>query len=132
MESNPVILFDGVCNFCNGTVHFLLQQDKKRVFRFAALQSEAGQKLLTQYQLPTGSFDTFLLLDKGKVYKRSTAALRVGSKLPWYWKWTQVFWIVPKFLRDGIYQIIARNRYHWFGKKEACMIPTPEMRSRFL
>lgn len=132
VENNPIILFDGVCNFCNGTVNFLLRQDKKKVFRFAALQSEAGQKLLAQYKLPTENFDTFLLLDEGKVYKRSAAALRVGNKLPWYWQWSQIFWLIPPFLRDGLYQLIAKNRYKWFGKKDSCMIPTPEMKNRFL
>lgn len=130
--SPPVILFDGVCNFCNGTVNFILRQDKKGVFRFAPLQSEAGQKLLHQYHLPKENFDSFLLIEKGKVYKSSTAGLKLYNKLPWYWKWTQIFWIVPKFIRDGVYDFIARNRYKWFGKKEECMVPTPEVRNRFL
>ena len=129
---HPVILFDGICNFCNGVVNFIIKQDKEGVFRFAALQSEAGQKLLEQYDLPKASFNSFILIDKGKAYQSSTAGLRLYNKLPWYWKWTQVFWIVPKFLRDGAYNIIAKNRYKWFGKKEECMVPTGELRSRFL
>jgi predicted DCC family thiol-disulfide oxidoreductase YuxK len=132
IQQHPVILFDGVCNFCNGTVNFLLGQDKKKRFRFAALQSEAGKNLLAQYGLPKENIDTFILLDRGKVFKRSTAALRVGNKLPWYWQWTQVFWLAPKFLRDGVYNLVAKNRYKWFGKKDTCMIPTPEMQNRFL
>lgn len=128
----PVILFDGVCNFCNAGINFIIRQDKKKVFRFAALQSDAGQKILKQYNLPTEGFESFILIANGKVYKKSAAGLRVYGKLPWYWKWTQAFWIAPKFLRDAIYNWIARNRYKWFGKKEECMVPTPELRSRFI
>ncbi len=129
---HPVILFDGVCNFCNGTVNFLIKQDKKEQLKFAALQSKAGQDLLKQYNLPLNNFNSFLLIDKGKVYQKSTAALKLYNQLPWYWKWTQLFWIVPKFLRDVVYNTIAKNRYKWFGKKDQCMIPTPAIRSRFL
>ena len=128
----PVILFDGVCNFCNGAVNFVLKQDKKGIFNFAALQSAAGQKLLQQYNLSMKDFDSFVLIENGKVYKKSTASLRVMNQLPWYWKEAQILRIVPRFLRDAIYDFIAKNRYKWFGKKEQCMIPTPEMRSRFL
>jgi len=130
--AHPVVLFDGVCNFCNATMNFLMKQDKGRVFRFAALQSPAGQQLLEQYSQPKEQFNSFLLIENGKVYRSSTAGLRLYNKLPWYWKWTQVFWIVPPFLRNGIYDFIARNRYKWFGRREQCMIPTPEMRARFL
>jgi predicted DCC family thiol-disulfide oxidoreductase YuxK len=132
MQAHPVILFDGVCHFCNGTVNFLLKQDREKVFRFAALQSEAGQKLLAQYRLPKDDFDSFILIDDGKAYRSSTAGLRLYNKLPWYWKWSQVFWLVPRPIRDSIYGLIAKNRYKWFGKKDTCMIPTPEVRSRFL
>ena len=128
----PVILFDGVCNFCNGTVNFIIRQDKQNIFRFAPLQSAAGQKLLKEHNLPTDNFDSFVLIDNGKAYKSSTAGLRLYNKLPWYWQWTQIFWLVPKFIRDGVYNVIAKNRYKWFGKKEACMVPGPEMFDRFL
>ena len=128
----PIVLFDGVCNFCNGTVNFLIKQDKKNILRFAALQSGSGQKLLKQYGLSAEEFESFLFIEKGKVYKRSSAALTLARKLSWHWQWTQVFWLVPKILRDGLYSLIARNRYKWFGKKETCMIPAPEVNSRFL
>jgi predicted DCC family thiol-disulfide oxidoreductase YuxK len=128
----PVILFDGVCNFCNAGINFIIKQDKKKVFRFAALQSEAGQQLLRNHQLPTEGFESFVLLENGKAYQKSAAGLRVYGKLPWYWKWTQLAWIAPKFIRDAVYDFIARNRYKWFGKKDACMVPSPEIRSRFL
>ena len=132
MEEHPIILFDGVCNFCNGAISFVLKQDKKGVFLFAPLQSEAGQKLLQQYKLPTKEFDSFVLIDNGQVYTKSAASLRVMNKLPWYWKETQVLKIIPATFRDAIYDFIARNRYKWFGKKKQCMVPTPEIRSRFL
>lgn len=128
----PVILFDGVCNFCDASVNFIIRQDKKKRFRFAALQSEAGQNLLAKHNLPQKEFESFLLIENDRVYQKSSAALKVCSKLPWYWKWTQTFWIVPKFIRNAAYDFIARNRYKWFGKKEQCMLPTPDIRSRFL
>jgi predicted DCC family thiol-disulfide oxidoreductase YuxK len=130
--SHPVILFDGICNFCNGMVNFIIRQDKKKHFRFAALQSEAGQKLLEEFNQPKQDFNSFILVDKGKVYKSSTAALKLYCRLPWYWQWTQLFWIIPPFLRNGVYNWIARNRYKWFGKKDRCMIPSREVRERFL
>jgi predicted DCC family thiol-disulfide oxidoreductase YuxK len=132
VSDQPVILFDGVCNFCNGAINFIIRQDRKGVFRFAALQSPAGQQLLQQYGLPTHSFDSFILIEKGKVFMSSTAGLKLYSRLPWYWKWTQAFWIVPRSIRDAVYNLIARNRYKWFGRKEQCMVPGPELRSRFL
>jgi predicted DCC family thiol-disulfide oxidoreductase YuxK len=130
--NHPVILFDGVCNFCNAGINFIIRQDKEKIFRFAALQSEVGQKLLKAYGLPTHSFESFVLIENGKVYQRSSAGLRVYGRLPWYWKWTQAGWIAPKFFRDAVYNFIAQNRYRWFGKKEECMIPSPEVKSRFL
>jgi predicted DCC family thiol-disulfide oxidoreductase YuxK len=128
----PVILFDGVCNYCNSMVQFIIRQDKQQKFLFAPLQSDAGRQLLQAYQLPEKDFNSFVLIDKNKSYLRSSASLQVFKNLPWYWKWTQVFWIVPLFIRDGIYNFIARNRYKWFGKKETCMIPSPEVKMRFL
>lgn len=132
MAQKLIILFDGVCNFCNGAVNFVLKQDKKGIFLFAPLQSQAGQKLLEQYQLTTQDFDSFVLIENEKLFTKSSASLRVMQRLPWYWKWTQAFRIIPKFLRNAVYDLIAKNRYQWFGKKDACMIPTPEMRNRFL
>ncbi len=132
MTPAPIVLFDGVCNFCNGTVNFLLRQDRQRRLRFAALQSEAGQELLKAHGMPTTEHGSFVLIEGTKAYTRSTAGLRLYRHLPWYWKWTQLFWIVPRPLRDAVYNWIARNRYKWFGKKDACMIPSPEMRERFL
>ena len=128
----PVILFDGVCNYCNSIVNFIIRQDKEKKFVFAPLQSNAGKQILDKHNLPRTDFDSFVLIDDNKPYLRSSASLQVFKKLPWYWKWTQIFWIVPPFLRDAVYNVIARNRYKWFGKKESCMIPTPEIKMRFL
>ena len=131
-SGQPIILFDGVCNYCNSMVNFIIRQDIKKQFLFSPLQSLPAQELLQKFQLPENDFASFILIDKGKIHLRSTASLHVFKKLPWYWKWTQIFWLVPKFLRDGVYNVIAKNRYNWFGKKETCMIPTAELKHRFL
>ncbi|HWC52591.1 MAG TPA: thiol-disulfide oxidoreductase DCC family protein [Chitinophagaceae bacterium] len=128
----PVILFDGVCNYCNALTNFIIRQDKKKIFLFATLQSNFGVKILRDKNLPTDEYESLLLIDKGKLYSKSNAGLRIYNKLPWYWKWTQLFWIFPKFFRDWVYSIIAKNRYKWFGKRETCMVPTPELKTRFL
>ena len=132
MNKQPIILFDGVCNFCNAIVNFIIRQDKKNIFLFAALQSNAGKALLEKYKINWKESDSFVVIENGKTWQRSNAALRLYDKLPWYWKWTQAFWIVPKFLRDGVYNFIAKNRYKWFGKKEECMVPSVGMKGRFL
>jgi predicted DCC family thiol-disulfide oxidoreductase YuxK len=128
----PVILFDGVCNLCNGVVKLVIRQDKKGHFKFAALQSAAGQKLLENHQLPQKEFESFLLIQNGRVYQQSDAALQVARRFSWYWQWVQVLWLVPRPLRNAVYRFIARNRYRWFGKQEACMLPTPSNKQRFL
>ena len=132
MISHPVILFDGVCNFCDDWVNFVIKREKKSIIKFAALQSEAGQQILTQFNLPIHSFDTFIFIEDGVIYTKSTAALKVCRYLTTFWRLLYGLIIVPKFIRDGVYQLIARNRYAWFGKKDTCMIPSPEVRSRFL
>ncbi len=129
---HPVVLFDGVCNFCNGMINFIISQDKKGVLRFAPLQSNAGKRLIESYGIPAEKFESFILIYKGKALKTSSAALTLFNQLPWYWKWMQIFWIVPPFVRNGVYKLIARNRYKWFGKNESCMVPTAEMRERFM
>jgi predicted DCC family thiol-disulfide oxidoreductase YuxK len=131
-HEKPIILFDGVCNFCNAIVNFIIRQDKKNVFRFAALQSESGKKLLEQYHINWRKSDSFVIIENGKAHLKSNAALRLYNKLAWYWKWTQMFWIFPKFIRDAVYNLIAKNRYRWFGKKDECMIPSKEVAEKFL
>ena len=132
VSDHPVILFDGVCNFCNATINFIIRHDKKRIFRYAALQSEAGQALLKQYHLSSTNFDSFVLIDNGKAYKKTTAALHLYPKMGGLWKLVKLLWIFPPFLRDAGYDIIASNRYRWWGKKDSCMVPSAEVRSLFL
>lgn len=132
MPDNPIILFDGVCNFCNGAVNFTLKRDKQKKILFAALQSDAGRKLVQQYGLPADDMRSFLFIENAKVYNRSTAALKVCRYLKGMWPLCYGLIIVPSFIRNGIYDWIAKNRYKWFGEKQECMIPTPEVRARFL
>lgn len=132
IHNYPIVLFDGVCNFCNSSINYLIRQDKNEKLRFAALQSVAGQELLQQHHIATRSFESFVLIQQGKSFQRSTAALRLLPYLRWYWQWANIFWILPQFIRDAAYNIIARNRYRLFGKREVCMIPTPALKSRFL
>ena len=132
MHTQPVILFDGVCNFCNSAVNFSLKRNSKADIFFTPMQSEAGQKLLGQHNLPPDDMKSFVFIENNTVYNRSTAALKVCKHLRGLWPLCYGFIIVPKFIRDGIYNWIAKNRYKWFGKKETCMIPTPEVKTRFL
>jgi predicted DCC family thiol-disulfide oxidoreductase YuxK len=125
-------LFDGVCNLCNRSVQFVLKRDRRGVFRFASLQSEIGQSLLQRSGLPADQLDSFVLVENNKVYTRSTGALRVCRKLGGAWSLLYVFRIVPRPLRDAVYNWIARRRYSWFGKKDSCWLPSPEWKSRFL
>ncbi|MFN3197160.1 MAG: thiol-disulfide oxidoreductase DCC family protein [Bradymonadia bacterium] len=129
---NPVILFDGVCNFCDGAVQFIIKRDRSGVFRFGALQSEAGREILLKHGLPADHLDSLVLVDEGRVYMRSTAALRIARRLRWPWPIFYGLMILPRFLRDPVYDWIGRNRYKWFGEKAECMIPSPEVRGRFL
>ena len=131
MNDKPVILFDGVCNLCSASVQFILKRDKEKNFLFASLQSDYGQKLLKRYDLPTDTFNSFILFEEGKIFTRSTAALKMFSQLKG-WKWVRLFGAVPKFIRDAVYNVIAKNRYRWFGKKNECWLPTPELKARFL
>jgi predicted DCC family thiol-disulfide oxidoreductase YuxK len=132
MNNQPTILFDGVCNFCNSAVNFVIKRDKKGVIKFAPLQSNAGQQLLQQYNLPTNDMKSFVFIDEGFAYTQSTAAIKVCKYLSGAWSLCKIFIIVPKFIRDGLYNWVAKNRYKWFGQKETCMIPTPEVKARFL
>jgi predicted DCC family thiol-disulfide oxidoreductase YuxK len=132
--TSPVVLFDGVCNLCHGSVQFIVDRDPGAAFRFASLQSEQGAALLRAHGRtpPEGDPDSVVLLEDGQVYEHSTAALRIARRLGGLWRLLYVFMIVPRFLRDAAYRLIARNRYRMFGKSEQCRIPTPELRARFL
>jgi predicted DCC family thiol-disulfide oxidoreductase YuxK len=127
-----IILFDGVCNFCNGAVQFIIKRDKKNRYSFAALQSDAGRKLLEEYHLPVDNLSTFILIEGGMAYSKSTAGLRIAKHLSGLWAVLYPLIIIPAFLRDILYNFIAKNRYRWYGRMDECMIPTPEIRARFL
>ncbi len=132
MNQPSVILFDGVCNLCNASVQFVIKHDKAARFTFASLQSESGQKLLQQYYLKQTDFNSFVLIENDQAYTKSTAALMVAKRLNGLYKLFYGFIIVPPFIRDAVYNLIAKNRYKWFGKKDSCMIPTPALQSKFL
>lgn len=129
---SPVVLFDGVCNLCEGVVRFVLARDRTGHFRFAALQSPAGQQLLAACGLSTTTFDSFVLIEAGRCHTESSAALRVAAGLGGAWRLVGLLRVVPRPIRDAVYRWVARNRYRWFGRREACLVPTPEIRSRFL
>lgn len=136
-ESGPVtkpeavVLFDGVCNLCSSAVQFIIKRDPEAYFKFASLQSEFGQQQLIRFRLDPNSLHSVILIQDGVVYQRSDAALAIARKLRAGWPLLYGFKIVPRFLRDAIYNLVAGNRYRLFGKKDACWIPTPELKSRF-
>lgn len=130
--THPVVLFDGVCNLCNGSVQFILKRDPQARFRFASLQSEAGRSLLVEHGLDPDALSSVVVIEDGRVWQESSAALRIARHLPGAWKLLRVFIVIPRPLRDAVYRLIARNRYRWFGKSETCWLPTPELKGRFL
>jgi predicted DCC family thiol-disulfide oxidoreductase YuxK len=131
-EKFAIVLFDGQCNLCNRSVKFIVRRDAHYRFRFASLQSESGRKIVEEHGKNPADRDTILLLQDGKLYDRSTAALRIARALTGPWPLLFAFIVVPVFVRDIVYRLIANNRYRWFGKTETCMIPTPDIRARFL
>jgi predicted DCC family thiol-disulfide oxidoreductase YuxK len=131
-QAEAIVLFDGVCNLCNASVNFVIDRDRPGRIAFASLQSTSGQALLAEHGLPTSDFDTMVLIEKGRPYTRSTAALRVMRKMRMPWPLLYPLILVPPLLRNPFYNFVARRRYRWFGKQEACRIPTPELRQRFL
>lgn len=133
MEAKKIILFDGVCNLCNGAVQFIIKRDKRSVFKFASLQSEIGKQLSKERGIDTELLDSIILIEPGiAYYSKSTAALEIMKSFGGIWSLTRLFTVLPEGFRDIVYDFIAKNRYKWFGKKDACMIPTPELQSRFL
>ncbi len=127
-----VIFFDGVCNFCNASVNFVIDHDPKNHFKFAALQSDFAKEKLTKAGLNAEEYSSVVLIEGDTIYTRSTAALRIAKKLSGLWPLCYGFIIVPPFLRNWVYDVIARNRYRWFGKSENCRLPSPEERTRFI
>ncbi len=131
-NQKSILLFDGVCNLCNGAVQFVIVRDRKNKFRFASLQSSSGQDLLLKFGLNISDFDSFVFITQDQYFTKSTAALKVVQQLGGIWQLLYIFIIIPKFIRDGIYNFVSRNRYKWFGKKDQCMLPTPALKEKFL
>ncbi len=129
---NTIVFFDGVCNFCNYWVSFAIKRDRKKKLKFTTLQGKTTKELFEQYKINITSLNSVILIDKGKVYTQSSAAIRICKYLNGGWKLFYGLMIIPKFIRDFFYNIIARNRYKWYGKRDECMVPTPELRERFL
>lgn len=128
-----VILFDGVCNLCNGLVQFVIARDPAQHFRFASLQSEAARRCLADAGMTRDAPDSIILLDDGRLFTRSTAALRIARRLRFPWPCAFALVIVPRPVRDWVYDVVARNRYRWFGRRDACLVPTPALaEERFL
>lgn len=132
INKNPIIFFDGVCNFCNSSVLFVLKHEKTDELRFASLQSEFAQSQLREHSLDSKTFNSIVFIEDGKYYQKSTAALKIASYLKFPYGFLKYLIIVPSFIRNFVYDIISKNRYKWFGQKDSCMIPSPELKSRFI
>lgn len=131
--SKKIIIFDGVCNLCNGFIQFVIKRDKQDVFRYASLQSEIGQRLVCERKIDTKKLDSVILIEQGVAYYlKSDVALQIGLHLKGYRTISKVLNLIPSGLRNIVYDLIARYRYAWFGKKDQCMIPTPELKTKFL
>jgi predicted DCC family thiol-disulfide oxidoreductase YuxK len=132
VNNQKIILFDGICNFCNFWVNFIIDRDKKDDFKFAALQSDKGQKLLERFEIDNNAFDSFVFIDGEKVHTKSTAAFKICKSLKGIWKYFYFLIFIPKPIRDFIYTLVAKNRYKFFGKRDACRLPTEQERVKFL
>ena len=132
-NNKKIILFDGVCNLCNTSVLKVIKYDKNNVFLFAALQSEKGKEIINYLGIDTSKIDSIILYESGVSYEiKSTAALKIMKEFKGFWSLTSIFMLLPEGFRNSVYNYIAKNRYKWFGKKESCMIPTPELKAKFL
>jgi predicted DCC family thiol-disulfide oxidoreductase YuxK len=127
-----IVLFDGVCNFCNASVNFVIERDRAGYFKFAPLQSEIGEKLIAKHGINTVDTDSVIVVENERTYTHSSGALRIAKQLDGIWSWAYAFIVVPKPIRDLCYKLFAKQRYRLFGRQDACMMPTPEIRARFL
>ncbi len=132
VKNSPIILFDGVCNICNSSVQFIIRRDRKKHFLFASLESDAARLILLQFPMKKLDLTSILFVENEQIYDRSTAVLKITRKLKGGYSFLYAFIIIPKFLRDWVYQQFANNRYRWFGKKDQCMVPTADLKDRFL
>lgn len=131
-ENYEIVLFDGICNFCNSSINFVIDHDPEKHFKFASLQSEIGQEILRKYNKNTKNFDSVILLKNNTLYEKSAAALEITKHLSGLWKYLTVFGVLPTFFLNFFYDIVAKNRYRIFGKADSCRMPIPELRERFL
>ena len=131
-DDRHIIVFDGVCKFCNGAVNFIIRRDPNKMFRFAPMQSEAGQRLIEKYNADMVGVDTFLLIKNGVCFERTDAALEIAKDLSGLWPLCRAFRVLPRSFRDFFYRKLAVNRYQLFGRFDECMVPTPEIRDRFI
>lgn len=132
-QDKKIILFDGVCNLCNSAVQFVIRHDKKDVFRFVALQSELGQNILKHIGIDPKYIDSVILYEPGVAYYyKSAAAIEIAKNLGGFWHLGTVFRVIPTGISNQVYDYIAKNRYKWYGKKDSCMVPSPELESKFL
>jgi predicted DCC family thiol-disulfide oxidoreductase YuxK len=132
-DTHPhIVLFDGVCNFCDTNVQRIMRNDPAGYFVFASLQSNIGQQLLAYFQLDQQSLDSIVLIEDKRIFTMSSAILQIVKKMNWPWRFLYIGILLPRFMRDPIYAWVAKNRYRWYGKKDQCMIPTPEQRRRFI
>lgn len=129
---SAIVLFDGVCNFCNASVNFVIERDKAEYFKFAPLQSAIGEELIAKHGIDTSTTDSIIVVENGRAYTHSSAALRIARRLSGLWPIAYALVVVPKPIRDLFYRLFAKYRYRLFGKQDACMIPTPQVRARFL
>ena len=129
---NALVIFDGVCNFCIGSVHFILRHERGPVLTFAPVQTGTGTRMVRELGLDPGDAKTFVLVEDGKAYTRSSAAIRVARYLRWPWRALAAIRVIPRPLRDWAYNRVVVNRYRWFGRSETCMVPPPEIRRRFI
>lgn len=132
MDLDKVIIFDGICNFCSSAVRFIINRDSKAVYRFIPMQTELGRQILARYGYDPDDTQTFLLLTTEGILERTDAALEILRAFSWRWQPLRILQALPKPFRDWFYNVLARNRYRWFGKKDTCMIPSDEIKSRFL
>ena len=128
----PLILFDGVCNLCNGWVRFIIRRDPKGIFRFAAQQTPTGQAIVQDYMRNTNALPSVILIDDNAIYAESDAILQILGRLAPPWSWIALLRIIPRPVRDACYQFVARHRYQWFGRTEVCPVPSADIRSRFI
>ena len=131
-EGHPIVLFDGVCNLCVGSVQFLIERDPEARFRFAPLQSEVGERLVADCGLDPETMDSIVLVEEGHCHVKSDAVIRIGRHLGGVYRLLSAGRVLPRRLRNAVYDVVAARRYGWFGRKDQCMMPTPELRSRFL